>query len=270
MENRTEGDIQTAINTLGRFCGKRDIRTLDRDQLYDTYGIYKADVMVLFGGSILAGGDVFAKAIKDELAETFIIVGGAGHTTDTLRNRVHSEYPFIKTAGLTEAEIFQQYLQKVHNCQADLLETESTNCGNNITNLLSLLNEKHIHFQNIILCQDETMQARMDAVLRKYTSDSVKIINYAAYAATVCASQSGLTYTEDIHGMWDIDRYIELLMGEIPRLTDDENGYGPNGKRFLAHVEIPDKVRLAFEKLKTTYGKQVREANPLFASKETV
>ena len=111
------------------------------------------------------------------------------------------------------------------------------------------------------------MQARMDAGLRKYISGSIQIINYAAYAVTVCNAPTGLAYTEDIHGMWDVDRYIGLLMGEIPRLTDDENGYGPNGKQFIAHFEIPDEVRSAFEQLKMTYGKQVREANPLFASK---
>ncbi len=207
------------------------------------------------------------REIKDKIASKFIIVGGTGHTTNTLRNRVHSEYPFIQTAGLSEAVIFQQYLQNVHDCQADLLETESTNYGNNITYLLSLLDEKCIHFENIIICQDATMQARMDAVLRKYTSSSIRIINYAAYAATVCCSPSDLAYTEKIHGMWAIDRYIELLMGEIPSLTDNENGYGPNGKGFLAHVDISDEVQLAFEQLKTSYGKQVREANPMFASK---
>ena len=25
--------------------------------------------------------------------------------------------------------------------------------------------------------------------------------------------------------MWDMDRYVNLLMGEIPRLRDDGNGY---------------------------------------------
>lgn len=30
--------------------------------------------------------------------------------------------------------------------------------------------------------------------------------------------------------------------GEIPRLRDDVNGYGPKGKKFIAHVNIPDKV----------------------------
>lgn len=117
--------------------------------------------MVLFGGSILAGGDALAEAIKDRIASTYIIVGGAGHTTETLRQTVQSEYPSVRTANLTEAEIFQKYLQ-------------------------------------------------------------------------------------EIHGMWESDRYINLLMGEIPRLRDDENGYGPAGKGFIAHVDIPENVEKPF------------------------
>lgn len=43
-----------------------------------------------------------------------------------------------------------------------------------------------------------------------------------------------------------------LLWGEIPRLTDDADGYGPRGKNFIAHVDIPT---------------EVRAANPAFASR---
>ena len=76
-----------------------------------------------------------------------------------------------------------------------------------------------------------------------------------------------MVYEKNIHGMWTTDRYVNLLMGEIPRLTDDENGYGPEGKKFIAHVDIPEKVKNAFEELKSIYGEKTREANPLYASK---
>ena len=59
---------------------------------------------------------------------------------------------------------------------------------------------------------------------------------------------------------------MTLLMGEIPRLSDDENGYGPKGKDYIAHVDIPEKVEQAFLELKQVYGSMVREANPRFAS----
>ncbi len=221
--------------------------------------------MVLFGGSILEGGDVMAEAIKNKIAKTYIIVGGAGHTTETLRQIVQSEYPSIMTANLTEAEIFQKYLREIYGCEADYLETRSTNCGNNITYLLDLLEKKRVPCKSIILCQDATMQNRMDAGFRKYRPQGIYVINYAAYAATVRYAEDGLSVQEKIHGMWEIDRYINLLMGEIPRLRDDRDGYGPAGKQYIAHVDIPESVENAFSELKNLYGNQIREANPLYA-----
>ena len=97
--------------------------------------------------------------------------------------------------------------------------------------------------------------------------DDVAIINYAAYQAKVIADHFALAYEKEIVGMWEIDRYISLLMGEIPRLSDDENGYGPKGKRFIAHVDLSEEVKKAFLELQRIYPNLVREANPLFASR---
>ena len=47
------GNIARAINILGKFCGKRDVAELTSEQLQNKYGITQADVMVLFGGSIM-------------------------------------------------------------------------------------------------------------------------------------------------------------------------------------------------------------------------
>lgn len=90
--------------------GKRDISSLTTDAIKCKYGIEQADLMVLFGGSIICGGDVFAEAIKNRIAQKYIIVGGAGHTTESLRKKVHTDFPHIETDGLTEAEIFQACL----------------------------------------------------------------------------------------------------------------------------------------------------------------
>lgn len=107
------------INMLGRFCGKSDIEALTADRLQDQYGLKRADVMVLFGGSIISGGDVLAEAIKNGIAENYVIVGGAGHTTDALRRRVHEECPSIMTDGLPEAEIFDRYLEVRYGLKAE-------------------------------------------------------------------------------------------------------------------------------------------------------
>lgn len=155
----------------------------------------------------------------------------------------------------------------MYGCKADYLETQSTNCGNNITYLLDLLREENIGFKNIILSQDASMQRRMTAGLKKYVQGDITIINYATYTVNVLSTGEKLCYEKEIHGMWTIERYVNLLMGEIPRLADDENGYGPNGKNFIAHVDIPETVKIAFEELKSVYGDKTREANPLYSSK---
>lgn len=259
--------IANCINILAQFCGKRDVEELTAENLYKTYGICQANVMVLFGGSILCGGDVLAQAMENNIAEKYVIVGGAGHTTESLRVKMHEIYSDIETTDLPEAQVFAKYLKCKHGLEPDLLECESTNCGNNITYLLDLLKKNNISFRSIILSQDSTMQHRMEAGLKKYTDSNVQIINYAVYSTRVIVENSALTYDRSILGMWDIDRYISLLMGEIPRLSDDENGYGPKGKNFIAHVDIPVEVKNAFDELYIEYAGLIRDANPLYASK---
>ncbi|MDO5146449.1 MAG: YdcF family protein [Eubacteriales bacterium] len=258
------------INVLGNFCGKRDIPDLNQECLQEAYGIKKTDVFVLFGGSILEGGNVLAEAMKAGIAETYIIVGGAGHTTDTLREIVRKNTSGIDTADLTEAEMFHEYIKELYGIQADYLECHSTNCGNNITLLLDLMEKNQIKCDSIMLAQDATMQYRMEATLKKYVSGEVLLINYATYQVQVLESDAGLVFDKQPLGMWDMDRYITLLMGEIPRLRDDENGYGPRGKNFISHVDIPQEVNDAFEELKKRYSESVREANPRFASRRNL
>ncbi|WP_148410661.1 YdcF family protein [Murimonas intestini] len=259
--------IAECINILGEFCGKRDLPVLTREELKNRYGVAQADIMVLFGGSIMCGGDVLAEAIRNKIARKYIIVGGEGHTTETLRIKMHSQFPCIETAGLSEACIFDAYLRYRYGLAADFLECESTNCGNNITYLLELLKRNGLDFKTIILAQDASMQRRMEAGLRKYVSKDVTVINFAVYSAKVVTDGPRLVFENEIWGMWDMDRYITLLMGEIPRLSDSKDGYGPNGKNFIAHVDIPEEVVKAFSELQQEYPDKVREANPLFESK---
>jgi len=47
---------------------------LTREQLRMVYGIEQADVMVLFGGSILCGGDVLAEVMKNGVAKKYELV----------------------------------------------------------------------------------------------------------------------------------------------------------------------------------------------------
>ena len=257
-------EIVEKMNILGAFLGKRDIPELSRKALETKYGFSQADVMVLFGGSILCGGDVLAEAMKNEIAKKYIIVGGAGHTTEALRQKMHQAFPNIETDGLPEADVFEQYLEKRYGLHADYLERKSTNCGNNITYLKKLIDEEGIACRTMILSQDATMQYRMDASVKKYMP-GIQVINYAVYDAKVVVRNGELTYEKEIWGMWDIDRCLTLLLGDVQRLSDNEDGYGPEGKGYIVHVDIPDEVEKAFMDLKKEFGDKVRVANPEYA-----
>jgi uncharacterized SAM-binding protein YcdF (DUF218 family) len=262
--------IAENINLLSDFLGKRDINTLDGSALEEKYGVSQGDLLILFGGSIPYGCDVVGKALLSNIAKNFMIVGGEGHTTESLRQAVHDAYPEIVTAGKKEADIMSEYIRRKYGIGKILIERNSTNCGNNVTYALEVMKENKLYPSNIIIVQDSTMQCRMDAGFRKYLQGSeIKIINFAAYKVTVEVRNDKLVFEpSDIWGMWDIERYISLLLGEIPRLLDNADGYGPSGKDYIAHVGIPENVLKAFEELKGEYGALIRTANPLYASRQ--
>ncbi|MFH6635261.1 ElyC/SanA/YdcF family protein [Streptococcus suis] len=259
--------LAQAVNQLAQFCGPRDLSFLTIQALQAEQGLEQVDVLAFFGGSILAGGDQLAEAIRNKLAKTYVIVGGAGHTTDGLRQQVQDHFPQLDPTGLTEAEIFQVYLKQKYGLSADLLETQSTNCGNNVTYLLDLLAEKGIDFQSILLMQDAAMQRRMWATMKKYAADKL-LLNYASYQVTVREENDQLQFDNAPFGMWDMDRYLSLLLGEIPRLRDDEEGYGPRGANYLAHIDIPQAVEESYQLVQERTGLASRKANPKFASSE--
>lgn len=150
--------------------------------------------------------------------------------------------------------------------EVELLETKSTNCGNNIIYLLDLLETKGIDWQSILLMQDASMMCRMSATLKKFAPEKT-IIDYATYKASVTATRDNLEFKEEIPYMWTMKHYVSLLLGEIPRLRDDKNGYGPLGKNFIAPVDISTEVMFAFDYLQEKYPELVRSANPKFAFK---
>ena len=260
-------DVQAmarAINTLADFLGMRDAEELTPSALLSCLGRPQADVMVLFGGSILAGGDVLARAMRAGVARRYAIVGGEGHTTPALRERVQALYPDFDTHALPEAQVFAGYLSRRYGLAPDLMECRSTNCGNNITNLLALLRAGGIAHDCVILTQDASMQRRMDAGLRLH-APGTRIVNYAAYRARVTSAGGALAYEDEIAGMWPLERYVELLMSEIPRLRDDAQGYGPRGRGFIAHVDVPAAVEEAFDALRAAGAARLRAGDPRYA-----
>jgi uncharacterized SAM-binding protein YcdF (DUF218 family) len=256
-----------AANVLTDYLAKRDIPALTADALQMKYGIAAVDVLILFGGAIPFGCDVAARACQAGLANKLLLVGGVGHTTRALQKAFAKRFPKMLTEGRAEAELMAEYLSCSYGMQDCSIEKKSTNCGNNVTYALAKLRELGCAAKTLLILQDASMQRRMDATFQAVLEAGEKIIiNYAPYRPEILARDGNLVFRQRYWGLWDMERYLTLLMGEIPRLRDDENGYGPKGKKFLAHVDIPEAVEMAFEVLQQSEHGTVRAVDEIYKS----
>jgi uncharacterized SAM-binding protein YcdF (DUF218 family) len=184
----------------------------------------RVDVLLLFGGSLPDAWDAAAALAKDGRVGNLVLVGGEGHTTDVLRSVVG------ETEG-TEAELMAAYLEREHGLTDVLVEGESRNCGENVVLAREVVRDAGLVPHTVALVQDPTMQRRMDAVFR--------LVWPEATAVNRPGPRQG-------RYAWPHDRWVELVMGEVPRLRDDAHGYGPNGAGFQAHVDLPPNIEAAY------------------------
>lgn len=244
------------FNLHSAFLARRDVEELSVERLHKKYQINRAKLLILLGSSLPYSAEVAAQAYKEGIAKEIMIVGGIGHSTEYLKMTVktHSKYHKISVHNKPEAEIFKEILVSYEGIpeEAILLENTSTNCGANAAEALKLLKRLNKHPDSIILIQDPTMQLRTDASFRKEWGEETDtiFINYAPFIPALKYKNGALTIDpEKVEGLWDIERYVSLLLGEIPRLQDNENGYGPKGKGFIIHVDVPTEIEEAYRKL---------------------
>jgi uncharacterized SAM-binding protein YcdF (DUF218 family) len=248
--------IQYCVNEVAKFLAVRDIEELNCESLEKTIGIKKADILVLLGNSIPYTIKCALAAYKNKLCDKILINGGIGHSTEILRNEIRKDdkLNFIEVENKAEADIFFEIMTKVYNVNPNkiILENKSTNCGDNAKKAIELLNELNIEYNSLILIQDPTMQLRTYASFLKYIdAKKVRLVNYAPFIPTI--NEDLKLRNTDINGIWNEKRYFELILGEIPRLKDDANGYGPSGKDFIAHVDIPVEIEENYNLLKSSF-----------------
>ncbi len=186
------------------------------------------DVLLLFGGSLPDAWDAAAAEVLAGRVGTLVLVGGVGHTTDALRTAIGED------SDAAEAELMASYLRREHGIQQVLVERESRNCGENVVLARAVVRAAGLTPSTVALVQDPTMQRRMDAVFRLVWPDAVAV------------NRPG---PREGRFAWPHQRWVELVMGEVPRLRDDADGYGPRGRGFQAHVDVPPEVEAAYAAL---------------------
>lgn len=244
------------INKIVEFLACRDLPRLTETCLKQRYRIQCADAVMVFGNELTETVRVGAKAVTDGLADYLIICGGIGHSTEILRNNVAGDRRYEEVhnciAGKSEAEILGMLAEHYYGVTKEriLLDTSSSNTGENAKNGLELLRERNSESRYIILIQDPLMQRRSKVTLENLTYRE-QVISFAPFLPRI---NGKLSFENDISCLWKKERFLEVMLGEISRLRDDERGYGPKGKGFISHVDIPEEVLEAYEYVKARTG----------------
>jgi uncharacterized SAM-binding protein YcdF (DUF218 family) len=246
------------LNAIARWLAPLDVDPLSPARLEALTGRPSVDLLVLLGSSVLDSLDLAASAWREGIAPRILVSGGVGHSTGHLRDNVRADqrYSGVPLAGRGEAEILRDLLLSHHHIPAEalLLEFRSTNCGSNAIESRRLLTAIGANPRTLLLVQDPTMQLRSWASFRRAWGDdaSVRFLNLPAYLPRVVPGDGGLAFAAP--APWSMERFVSLILGEVPRLRDDEKGYGPRGQGFIEHVDVPPQVEAAHGRLARRYG----------------
>ncbi len=235
-------------------------------------------VFVLAGNAILPlAYELFdhIEYLQDDEPVTLVISGGVGHSTPYLYDAIARDKQLrdIRTEGEAEADVLLEVARKVFDIDYAvgngtltlMLDPLSTNCGANAAETKRLLDEAGIWPKTIFVVQDPTMHRRTLASFEKvYAEDcragreGVPEIQGWTLQPKVKLGEGGAlkwkTDEADDDQLWEPARFVSLALGEIPRLRDDERGYGPKGTGFIAHVDIPQEVEEAWGRLHARLG----------------
>lgn len=236
--------IEHDINAICKFLARRDVSAMSRAALRGQCGIEKADVLFVFGCEVIPVVSCAVRAASEGLCGKIIFSGGVGHSTQNLAETTRRLFR-IDCAGMPEAAIMARIAVDCMGLDPGIVLTEekSTNSGENSRFSLEILRERGISPGSALLMQDPFMQLRSHLTLRKHLDPDTRLISYAPFipeAGMKCGSE---------YGVWSPVRFHEFLLREIPRLRDDENGYGPKGAGFIEHVDIPDAVEESYRRL---------------------
>ena len=254
---------------------------LSKEELADIESSAALDCVVLCGSQLFQQATTLFRALEGNplLAKVLVITGGIGHSTPGLYEAVskHAIYCVLseEIESLPESRVLERILHRFFDfekitskgCRL-LIEDRSTNCGSNAIETLKLLEASGVTgLQSCVVVQDPTMMRRTVAGFDKvFNESSDRVFGEGASAHFVAcpifvpqmaADNFELNFCVPnvaAKDLWSKERFYELLSGEIPRLRDDVAGYGPAGKGFIVHVDIPKEVEAAANRLQKAFG----------------
>ncbi|RDW72340.1 YdcF family protein [Aspergillus mulundensis] len=263
----------TDINLVAGYLANQQIH------LHDLPSSTPVDCIVLCASMILHQAESLFHTLQTQppLTKTLVLCGGIGHSTQSLYEAVaqHPRFSVLSSEikGLPEARVLEKILDRFFDRGAItqdgryriLVEDQSTNCGQNAAFTRLVLEDMGIHPQTCVVIQDPTMMLRTKVSFQKVYEDTTSppsfvscpvlaprmSLSKAGGEAVLCADCESQPREEV--ALWPTDRFLSLVMGEIPRLEDDEGGYGPRGRGFIPHVDVPVEVEEAWTRLRADF-----------------
>lgn len=240
-------EILMAANCLGSWLAQNDFSTAPQSA--------DMQLIVLAGNAVMPTIDAACR-LASESGKTLLISGGIGHSTSFLYQAItqHPRYHTIGINNQAEATLLADIAHIFWHIPREqiVVEDQSTNCGENAWFTRHRLEEKGIHPVQAVVVQDPTMQRRTMATFARVwqdVEDKPVWLSYPGITPVLEAGDTGVMFQQPQSGLWSVARYLSLILGELPRLRDDAQGYGPRGKNFIAHVDIPDEIDAAWQLL---------------------
>jgi uncharacterized SAM-binding protein YcdF (DUF218 family) len=221
------------------------------------------DVIALLGNQVIATLTAACQLAQRSPSAALVFSGGVGHSTRLLyENLVRSPYAPLVRDGvvretMAEGEMYAAVAERFFQIPLRQIrvENQSRNSGENCRFSQRMLCEAGRPQQRILILQDPTMQRRSVLTWAREAETAglgaVQILSYVPFVPRVeCGADGKLRFpASQPTETWTMERFLALIMGEIRRLHDDENGYGPKGQGFLPHVDIPVAVLESHERL---------------------
>ena len=238
-----------AANLLGRWLAQNDFTEQPE--------AHESQLVVLAGNAVIPTIDAACQLVS-QYGGTLLISGGIGHSTSFLYEAIarHPHYRSIETQGKPEAVLLAEIAHRFWAIPREriVVEDRSTNCGENAWFTRTMMEQQGISAHQATVVQDPTMQRRTMATFARVwqdVGDAPRWFSYPGFTPELVNTPDGIAWKQPVEGLWSVTRYLSLILGELPRLRDDAQGYGPRGKDFIAHVDIPDAVETAWQQLST-------------------
>lgn len=227
---------------------------------------FESNTLLIAGNSIPELTEAAAHFCQQKTEITQVIfAGGIGHGTQRLIESIKKRGPEMSLTDWekkSEAEITAALFNKYYpnHKLTFYLDTQSTNTGENAQFSRDLFTNEN-RPKTFWLVQDPLLQLRSYVTLLQEWTLSKEAIQPIPLEQPVLIGYNNAPQFANsaMNDWWSSEYFLSLVIGEIRRLQDNPNGYGPKGAGFIPHVDVPSEVIDSYQRCQQLLQNDVRK-----------